>query len=150
MPDQYVATDKDSGLEVAITGQFPIAPEDRIHLARTANLFTRLLAAGLATSNDSDRRELFTHLESQLELAAALIKGDMEEVQRLMQQMLSRIGLTPDRMEEMARELAEQLREQFPNGLPEGFPPGFPPGFPDAFPPKNPPDDDSSPGPSRN
>ena len=118
MPDQYVATDKLSGLEVAITGQFPVAPEDRIHLARTANLFTRLLAAALATSNDTERRELFTHLETQLELVAALIKGDMEEVQRLMQAMLTRIGLTPERMEEMARELAEQLKQQFPDGFP--------------------------------
>lgn len=124
MADQYVATDKGSGLEVAITGQFPVAPEDRIHLARTANLFTRLLAAALATDNDSERRELFAHLETQLELAAALIKGDMEEVQRLMQTMLTRIGLTPDRMEEMARELAERLKEQFPDGFP---PPDQPP-----------------------
>jgi hypothetical protein len=112
MADQYVATDKPSGLEVSITGQFPAAPEDRIHVARTANLFTRLLAAGLATSNDTERRELFTHLESQLELAAALINQDFPEVTRLMQEMLARIGLTPERMEEMAKELAEQLRQQ--------------------------------------
>src|SRR5579884_2645802 len=111
MADQYVATDKQSGLEVAITGRFPAAPEDRIHLARTANLFTRLLAAGLATENDGERRELFTHLEAQLELAAALIKQDFEEVNRLMREMLNRIGLTPERMEEMAKDLAEQLRK---------------------------------------
>ncbi len=121
MADQYVATDKASGLEVAITGQFPPVPEDRIHLARTANLFTKLLAAGLATENDTERRELFTHLEAQLELAAALIKQDYNEVTRLMQEMLSRIGLTPERMEEMARELAEQLRNQL------GEDPGNPP-----------------------
>jgi hypothetical protein len=119
MADQYVATDKASGLEVAITGQFPAAPEDRIHLARTANLFTRLLAAALATSDERMRRELFTHLESQLELAAALIKGDFEEVRRLLQQMLTRMGLTPEKLEEMARELSERLRNDFP----EGFPP---------------------------
>jgi len=117
MSDQYVATDKQSGLEVTITGQFPPVPEDRIHLARTANLFTRLLAAGLATENDRDRRELFTHLESQLELAAALIKQDVAEVTRLMQEMLTRIGLTPERMEEMAKDLAEQLRR---SGLDDG------------------------------
>src|SRR5713226_4451329 len=111
MADQYVATDKQSGLEVSITGTFPAAKEDRIHLARTANLFTRLLAAGLATSNDTERRELFTHLETQLELAAALVKQDFEEVQRLMQEMLNRMGLTPERMEEMAKDLAEQLRK---------------------------------------
>jgi len=119
MADQYVATDKQSGLEVAITGQFPAAPEDRIHVARTANLFTRLLAAGLATSNDTERRELFTHLESQLELAAALVKQDFTEVTRLMQEMLTRIGLTPERMEEMAKELAEQLRQQLGDQPPE-------------------------------
>ncbi|MHB8577094.1 MAG: hypothetical protein ACYDCQ_17415 [Dehalococcoidia bacterium] len=111
MADQYIATDKQSGLEVSITGTFPAVKEDRIHLARTANLFTRLLAAGLATENDTERRELFTHLESQLELAAALIKEDAAEVQRLMQEMLSRIGLTPERMEEMAKDLAEQLKK---------------------------------------
>lgn len=109
MADQYVATDKDSGLEVAITGTFPPVPEDRIHLARTANLFTKLLAAGLATSNDSERRELFTHLEAQLELAAALVKQDFAEVTRLMQEMLARIGLTPERMQEMAKEFGEQM-----------------------------------------
>ncbi|HLZ71527.1 MAG TPA: hypothetical protein VKV26_16615 [Dehalococcoidia bacterium] len=112
MADQYIATDKQSGLEIAITGQFPLAPEDRIHVARTVNLFTKLMAAGLATTSDSDRRELFTHLESQLELAAALIKEDFNEVSRLMQEMLTRIGLTPEKMEEMAKELAEQLRKQ--------------------------------------
>jgi hypothetical protein len=125
MADQYVATDKPSGLEVAITGQFPAAPEDRIHLARTANLFTRLLAAGLATENETERRELFTHLEAQLELAAALIKQDFEEVTRLMQEMLTRIGLTPEKMEEMAKELADQLRQQFgdqPPGAPGSGP----------------------------
>jgi gamma-glutamyl phosphate reductase len=111
MADQYIATDKQSGLEVSITGTFPAIPEDRMHVARTANLFTRLLAAGLATENDTERRELFTHLESQLELAAALIKEDAAEVQRLMQEMLSRIGLTPERMEEMAKDLAEQLKK---------------------------------------
>ena len=125
MSDQYVATDKQSGLEVAITGQFPIAPEDRIHVARTANLFTKLLAAGLATSNDSERRELFTHLEAQLELAAALVKQDFAEVTRLMQEMLNRIGLTPERMEELAKELAEQLKRQAGEG-PDGDPPGGP------------------------
>jgi|SRR5579883_275911 Mg/Co/Ni transporter MgtE len=110
MPSQYVATDKQSGLEVAITGEFPPTPEDRIHLARTANLFTKLLAAGLATNDDSLRRELFTHLESQLELAAALVKQDYDEVTRLMQEMLNRIGLTPEKLQEMAQELAEQLK----------------------------------------
>ena len=119
MADQYVATDKESGLEVSITGQFPPVPEDRIHLARTANLFTKLLAAGLATPNDSERRELFTHLETQLELAAALIKQDMEEVSRLMQEMLSRMGLTPERMEEMAKELSEQLKRQLGDNPPD-------------------------------
>lgn len=118
MADQYVATDKESGLEVAITGQFPAVPEDRIHLARTANLFTKLLAAGLATANDTERRELFTHLESQLELAAALIKQDFEEVSRLMQEMLTRMGLTPERMEEMAKELSEQLKRQIDENPP--------------------------------
>lgn len=124
MPDQYVATDKQSGLEVAITGEFPLVPEDRIHLARTANLFTRLLAAGLATTNDTERRELFTHLEAQLELAAALVKQDFDEVTRLMQEMLNRIGLTPERMEQLAKELAEQLRRQSDDQSDEGPPSG--------------------------
>src|SRR5207248_4052293 len=112
MANQYVATDKQSGLEVMITGDFPPSPEDRIHLARTANLFTRLLAAGLATDDDTLRRELFTHLESQLELAAALVRQDFAEVTRLMQEMLTRMGLTPEKMQEMASELADQLKNQ--------------------------------------
>jgi len=58
-------------------------------------------------------------IETQLELADALIRQDMEEVQRLMRSTLERMGVTPDQMDEMAKQLLDQLREggddlQFP------------------------------------
>ena len=49
MPEQYVATDKRSGLEVAVTGDFPEHPDDRVRIARTCTLFTRLVATILGT-----------------------------------------------------------------------------------------------------
>jgi hypothetical protein len=119
MPEQYAATDKRTGLEVAVTGDFPPHADDRIRIARTTTLFTRLMSTILATENDTERRERFMAIETQLELAEALIRQDMEEVQRLMRQTLERMGITAEQMDEMARKLLEQLREggddfQFP------------------------------------
>ena len=71
MPEQYVATDKRTGLEVAVTGAFPDHPQDRIRIARTANLFCRLTSTILAMEHESDRREAFVAVETQMELADA-------------------------------------------------------------------------------
>lgn len=119
MPEQYAATDKRTGLEVAVTGDFPPHHDDRIRIARTTTLFTRLMSTILATENETERRERFMAIETQLELAEALIRQDMEEVQRLMRETLERMGITAEQMDEMAKKLLEQLREggddfQFP------------------------------------
>ena len=43
MPEQYAATDTRTGLEVVVTGDFPEDPDDRVRIARTTTLFTRLI-----------------------------------------------------------------------------------------------------------
>jgi len=111
MPEQYAATDKRTGLEVAVTGEFPPHHDDRIRIARTTTLFTRLMSTILATENETERRERFLAIETQLELADALIRQDMEEVQRLMRSTLEKMGITPEQMDEMARKILDQLRE---------------------------------------
>ena len=109
MPEQYVATDKRTGLEVAVTGSFPDHPQDRIRIARTTNLFARLTSTILAMEHESDRREAFIAVETQMELADAMIRHDMEEVQRLLQQTFEKMGVTPEQM----KELEEELRRRF-------------------------------------
>ncbi len=64
MSDQYVAADKRTGLEVSITGNFPDQPQDRIRIARTANLFTRLTSTILEMEQESERREAFIAVET--------------------------------------------------------------------------------------
>ena len=116
MPEQYVANDKRTGLEVQVTGDFPGHPQDRIRIARTTNLFTRLTSTILAMPSESDRREAFIAVETQMELAEALIRRDMEEVQRLIQETLQKMGVSPEQM----RELEEELRKRFGDlGLPD-------------------------------
>ena len=111
MPEQYAATDKRTGLEVAVTGEFPAHHDDRIRIARTTTLFTRLMSTILATENETERRERFLAIETQLEMADALIQQNMEEVQRLMKNTLEKMGITADQMDEMARKILDQLRE---------------------------------------
>ena len=121
MAEQYAATDKRTGLEVAVTGDFPPHHDDRIRIARTTTLFTRLMSTILATENETERRERFHAVETQLELADALIRQDMEEVQALMKTTLERMGVTPEQMDEMAKKILDQLREggtDFPDFLP--------------------------------
>ncbi|MBA4180039.1 MAG: hypothetical protein C0506_05565 [Anaerolinea sp.] len=117
MPEQYVASDKRTGLEVAVTGDFPSHHDDRIRIARTTQLFTRLMSTILATENETQRRERFLAIETQLELAEALIREDMEEVQRLMRSTLERMGITPEQMDQMAKEILDRLREGGEGGL---------------------------------
>ena len=131
MPEQYVASDKRTGLEVAVTGEFPAHHDDRIRIARTTTLFTRLMATILSTENETMRRERFLAIETQLEMAEALIREDMAEVQRLMHQTLEKMGITPEQMDEMARRILDQLREGPDGGTlppaPGAPPPDFPP-----------------------
>jgi hypothetical protein len=105
MAQQYVANDSRTGLEVAVKGEFPPHPDDRVRIARTTNLFTQLMATILATSNETERRQLFVSLESALEIADALARQDMEAVNQLVQQFFTRHGLTAEQLQEMLKEL---------------------------------------------
>lgn len=109
MPEQYVATDKRTGLEVAVTGHFPEHPQDRIRIARTTNLFTRLTSTILEMGQESERRDAFIAVETQMELAEALIRRDMAEVQRLIQETLAKLGMSPDDMKKLEDELRRHL-----------------------------------------
>jgi len=109
MSEQYVATDKRTGLEVAVTGDFPNHPQDRIRIARTTNLFTRLTSTILSMESESERREAFVAVETQMELAEALIRRDMEEVRRLLQGTLEKMGVSPEQMREIQEELQRRL-----------------------------------------
>ena len=125
MPNQYVASDSRAGLEVQVTGTFPEDPDDRVRIARTTNLFTRLMGTILGTTNDTERRERFRAVETQLEVADALIRGDFAEVQRLVRETLQLMGITEEQMREVETQLREQMQNLGGDTLPEGFPPGL-------------------------
>lgn len=109
MPEQYVTSDKRNGLEVAVTGEFPTHQDDRIRIARTTNLFTRLLATILMTDGETIRRERFAAIETQLEVADALIREDVPEVQRLLRETMEKMGVTPEQLDEITRRIVEEL-----------------------------------------
>ncbi len=117
MPQQYVASDSTTGLHVQVTGEFPEDPDDRVRIARTTNLFTRLMATVLSTTNDTERRERFRAIETQLEVADALIRGDLVEVQRLIRDTLHAMGISDDQLREVEQQLREQLRAIGGDGL---------------------------------
>jgi hypothetical protein len=123
MAEQYAATDKRTGLEVSVTGEVPPHPDDRVRIARTTTLFTRLMSTILATENETARRERFLAVETQLEMADALIREDMAEVQRLMRQTLEKMGITPDQMDDLAKQILDQLRQEPGDEPPGGLPP---------------------------
>jgi hypothetical protein len=114
VPEQYVASDKRTGLEVAVTGEFPPHPDDRVRIARTVTLFTRLMSTILATESESQRRERFMAIETQLEMADALIREDLEEVQRLLQHTMERMGVSKEQLDDLARKIIEQLGGEGP------------------------------------
>lgn len=106
MPEQYVATDKRTGFEVQVTGEFPEHPDDRMRIARTTTLFTRLMST-LLERDEATRRTGFRAIETQLELADALIRQDHDEVQRLVRETLATMGIG----EEVLRDLATRLAD---------------------------------------
>ena len=126
MPEQYVASDKRTGLEVQVTGEFPAHQDDRIRIARTTQLFTRLMSTILTTENEGDRRERFHAVETQLELAEALIREDMDEVQRLMRQTMEKMGINKEQLDELAKRIIDQLGQD-PGSLGSGDDGPFPP-----------------------
>jgi hypothetical protein len=111
MAEQYVAKDTRTGLEVQVTGEFPSHPDDRIRIARTSTLFTRLMSTILSTENETQRRQGFVAIETQLELAEALLRGDMEEVNRLLRSTMEKMGITQEQFEDMAKRIVEQFGE---------------------------------------
>lgn len=125
MPEEYIATDKRTGHEITVRGDFPEHPQDRIRIARTTNLFARLMATILSTENESDRREAFVAIETQLEMADALIRHDNEEVQRLLQETMQKLGITPEQMREIEDEIRRRLGDLGQGGSGFGF--GGPP-----------------------
>lgn len=106
MPDQYAATDARTGLQVTITGALPADPDDRVRIARTTNLFTRLMATILALDDIAARRHGFRAVETQLEVADALMRGELSEVERLVRETLLTTGIS----DEQLRAIEEQLR----------------------------------------
>lgn len=106
MPDQYIATDKRTGFEVSVTGEFPEHPDDRMRIARTTTLFTRLMST-LLEKEETQRRLGFRAIETQLELADALIRQEHDEVRRLLRDTLNSMGVDEQQM----RELAERLMD---------------------------------------
>lgn len=106
MPEQYIATDKRTGFEVQVTGEFPEHPDDRMRIARTTTLFTRLMST-LLQRDEGTRRTGFRAIETQLELADALIRQDHDEVQRLVRETLATMGIG----EEVLRDLATRLAD---------------------------------------
>ncbi len=106
MAEQYVARDKNTGFEVTVTGDFPAHPDDRMRIARTTTLFTRLMST-LLQRDDAQRRVGFRAIETQLELADALIRQDYAEVQRLVRETLTTMGVSEDQLRELAQRLAE-------------------------------------------
>ena len=116
--EQYVATDKRTGLEVAITGEFSDDPQDRIRIARTSNLFARLMSTILSMESQGERRDAFVAVETQMELADALIQHDMQEVQRLLQDTLQKLGITPEQMKDIEDEIRRRLGDLGEDGPP--------------------------------
>ena len=114
MPEQYVSSDKRTGLEVTVQGDFPPHPDDRMRIARTTTLFTRLFSTILANTNETERRQGFQAVETQLELADALIREDAAEVQRLLRSTMEKMGITQEQLEDMARRIMEQLGDEGP------------------------------------
>ena len=122
MAEQYVARDSETGFTVTVDGEFPPHPDDRMRIARTTTLFTRLMST-LLQRDETQRRLGFRAIETQLEIADALIKQDMEEVQRLMRDTLSQFGVNPDHLREFTEKIAEasgmdpRMAQEFARGL---------------------------------
>lgn len=121
MPQQYAATDSRTGLSVTVTGDFPEDPDDRVRIARTSTLFTRLMATILSTENSFERRERFKAIETQLEIAEAVIRQDAMEVQRLLRETLAQLGVSKEQMREIEDEIRKRLREMGGPDLPFGL-----------------------------
>jgi hypothetical protein len=121
MPEQYIATDKRTGLEVAVRADFPDHPQDRIRIARTSNLFARLMSTILEMPNETERREAFIAVETQMELADALVRRDMEDVHRLLNETLQKLGITPEQMKDLEEEIRRRLGD-LGQGGPEQLP----------------------------
>lgn len=141
MPHEYSATDGRSGLQLTIRGEFPQDADERVRIARTANLFTRLMSTILTTENATERHERFRAIETQLEVADAVIRGDGAEVQRLLRETLTQLGVTDEQLREVEAQLRRQIEAlggEIPPELRDLFGAGD---EPDPPPDDRPPDD---------
>ncbi|MBM4416298.1 MAG: hypothetical protein FJ035_08710 [Chloroflexi bacterium] len=107
---------------MAITGTLPSDPDDRVRIARTTNLFTRLMATILAMDDITARRHGFRAVETQLEVADALMRGELSEVERLVRETLRTTGISGDQL----RAIEDQLRRHLESwgGLEDDRAPG--------------------------
>ncbi|MCI0569417.1 MAG: hypothetical protein L0Y66_01570, partial [Myxococcaceae bacterium] len=78
--------------------------------------------------NERERREGFMAVETQLEMAEALIRQDQEEVRRLVLEMMQRMGITQEQIDEMAKRIMEEIRKAQEGGDGEDGPETLPPG----------------------
>jgi len=113
MPNQYVATDTSTGLEVTVTGEFPEDPEDRVRIARTSTLFTRLMATILAMEDATPRREGFRAVETQLELDK--FQDEVENVpadrlKRIAPEQAFSVSMVKKRVDDFEKEVAERTK----------------------------------------
>ena len=67
------------------------------------------MATILSTENEYERRERFKAIETQLELADALIRNAGDEVQELIRSTLTSMGLTDEQLKEAQDQLRSQL-----------------------------------------
>jgi hypothetical protein len=84
------------------------------------------MATILGTDNESERREGFMAVETQLEMAEALVRQDQEEVRRLVLEMMQRMGITQEQIDEMAQRIMEEIRKAQEGGdtpPPDSLPP---------------------------
>jgi len=69
------------------------------------------MATILSTESTEERNQRFRAIETQLEIADSLIKGDMQAVGDLVRDTLNDMGITEDQI----RDAEEQWREQIVN-----------------------------------
>jgi hypothetical protein len=147
VPQEYSASDSRTGLRVTVVGDFPPDPDDRVRIARTTNLFTKLMSTILATENDYERRERFRAIETQLEMADAIVRGEMREVQRLIRETLRQMGVSDEQWGQAEQQLRQQIEAmggELPPELRDLFAPADEPPEDQPPPEEEPPLDDRS------
>ena len=76
-------------------------------------------AVGEPDWNVTPRREGFKAIETQLEVADALMRGDGAEVQRLLRTTMTQAGVTEEQLQELEEQLRRHLGDLGGPGGPE-------------------------------